>query len=186
MFKWFLNENIFIQKKQNMISLIPIFLIAPGLFAQQPIYDPLYHQCGTNSSSQFGCGPNLICSYMSSGYYSCLPSAALQASLGQACKENRNQCSLGSFCDKNDDDDENDDDDDDENDDDDSKCAACSSEFTSCESVKGKCCPGTTCTRVSAYVNGTIGPLKVCLKTGSFEKRAVKIVYSYSGCRPKL
>ena len=152
-----------------MISLIPIFLIAPGLLAQKAIYNSLYQACKIKGSSQNGCGPNLICNYHSDYYSQCKATPTLEGSLYRPCMKGYPGCPVASYCKK----------------DNDywSQCVPCKSEFTSCESTENNplsCCPGTTCTSVSAYVEGKVKPVRVCLSPSSLQKR--KVGFCYSGC----
>jgi hypothetical protein len=152
-----------------MISLFPIFLIAPGLLAQISIYNSIYQACGTIRSSQYGCGPNLVCELKSLDDPQCLAGPALKDALDQTCKRGK-KCPEGSYCRKREDKE--------------SVCALCRSEFTSCAPTGEKkvgCCPGTKCTTVSAYVQGTIEPIQVCLSKNTLQKRAVS-GFCYGRC----
>ena len=152
-----------------MISLFPIFLIAPGLLAQTNIYNSIYQACGTTRSSQNGCGPNLVCELKSLDDPQCLAGSALKDALDQTCKIGK-KCPEGSYCRKREDKE--------------STCALCRSEFTSCAPTGGKkvgCCPGTKCTTVSAYVLGTIEPIQTCLSKNTLQKRFVS-AFCYGRC----
>ena len=159
----------FAKKTQHMISLFPIFLIAPGLLAQDisVIYNSIYQSCRTNSSSQNGCGPNLVCIDQSFYYSQCLPSSQLDNAFQRSCSSHI-PCPEGSYCGDNVD-----------------NCSPCKSKFTSCEVTDGfdlGCCPDTTCTSVSAYVNGDIQAMKVCLPPDSTPAKRWVRLFCYNGC----